>query len=104
MAYVINYKEVNSMPRMDGTGPMGAGSMLGRGLGICTDANGVKFGAGYGRGLGLGFGCRRGFGRGFGRGFTINRLSPKAQEELFHQEKTILQERLEAIDKQLDDR
>ena len=51
------------MPRRDGTGPMGAGSMTGRGLGSCTGANAVKYGAGLGLGLGLGLACRRGFGR-----------------------------------------
>ena len=56
------------MPRRDGTGPMGAGSMTGRGLGLCTGANAVKYGAGLGMGLGLGLACRRCFGRGFGRG------------------------------------
>ncbi|NLW49098.1 MAG: DUF5320 domain-containing protein [Firmicutes bacterium] len=91
------------MPRMDGTGPMGVGSMTGRGLGICTGANGVKYGAGFGRGLSLGLACRRGFGRGFGRGFAINQISPKTQEELLHEERTMLQDRLEVIDKQLED-
>ena len=52
------------MPRRDGTGPMGAGSMTGRGFGLCTGANAVKYGAGLGMGLGLGLACRRGFGRG----------------------------------------
>ena len=52
------------MPRRDGTGPMGAGTMTGHGLGFCTGKNAVKRGAGLG--LGLGFACRRGFGSGFG--------------------------------------
>lgn len=58
------------MPRRDGTGPMGAGTMTGHGLGFCTGKNAVKRGAGLG--LGLGFACRRGFGSGFGRGLAIN--------------------------------
>ena len=33
------------MPRRDGTGPMGAGSMTGRVLGVCTGSNAVKYGA-----------------------------------------------------------
>ena len=91
------------MPRRDGTGPMGAGSMTGRGLGLCTGANVVKYGAGLGMmGLGLGLACRRGFGRGFGRGFAINQTSPKTQKELLNEQKTMLQDRLEAIDKQLE--
>jgi hypothetical protein len=103
MAYVTNYKEVNSMPRRDGTGPMGAGSMTGRGLGFCTGANAVKYGAGPGMGLGLGLARRRGFGRGFGRGFAVNQTSSKTQKELLNEQKTMLQDQLEAIDKQLED-
>ena len=60
------------MPRGDGTGPMGMGSMTGRGAGYCAG-----FGTpGYanplpGRGFGMGFGHGRGFfgGRGGGRGW-----------------------------------
>ncbi|MBN1283640.1 MAG: DUF5320 domain-containing protein [Proteobacteria bacterium] len=52
------------MPRGDGTGPMGAGSMTGRGAGYC---------AGYGApgyaNSGPWYGYGRGFGRGRGRGF-----------------------------------
>jgi hypothetical protein len=102
MAYVINYKEVNSMPGRDRTGPIGAGSMTGRGLGLCTGANAVKYGAGPGMGLGLGLACRRGFGRGLGRGFAINQASSKTQKELLQEQKAILQDRLEVIDKQLE--
>jgi len=92
------------MPRRDGTGPMGAGSMTGRGLGLCTGANAVKYGAGLGMGLGLGLACRRGFGfgRGFGRGSAINQASSKTQKELLNEQKTMLQDRLEVIDKQLE--
>jgi hypothetical protein len=90
------------MPRRDGTGPMGVGSMTGRGLGICTGASAVKYGAGLGMGLGLGFACRRGFSRGFGRGFAGNRTSSKTQKELLSRQKTMLQDRLDVIDKQLE--
>ncbi|MEA4900889.1 DUF5320 domain-containing protein [Desulfitobacterium sp.] len=76
------------MPRRDGTGPMGAGSMTGKGLGLCTGANAVKYGAGPGMGLGL--------------GFAINQTSSKTQKELLHEQKTMLQDRLEVIDKQLE--
>ncbi len=84
------------MPRRDGTGPMGTGSMTGRGLGICTGADAVKYGAGLGMGLGLA--CRRGF----GRGFAVNQNSSKTQKELLNEQKTMLQDRLEVIDKQLE--
>ena len=90
------------MPRRDGTGPMGAGSMTGRGLGLCTGANAVNYGAGRGMGVGRGLTCRHGFGRGFGRGSAINQTSSKTQKELLNEQKTMLQDRLEAIDKQLE--
>ena len=90
------------MPRRDGTGPMGAVSMTGRGLGLCTGASAVKYGAGLGMGLGLGLACRRGFGRGFGRGSAFNQTSSKTQKELLNEQKTMLQDRLEVIDKQLE--
>jgi hypothetical protein len=89
------------MPGRDGTGPMGAGPMTGRGFGICTGANAVKYGAGFGMGLGLA--RRRGFGRGFGRGFPVNEISSETQKELLQAQKEILQKRLEVIDKQLED-
>ncbi len=47
------------MPRGDGTGPMGMGSMTGRGMGYCSGysvpgyANSVGFGYGFGRGRGF---------------------------------------------------
>ncbi len=91
------------MPRRDGTGPMGAGSMTGRGLGVCTGSNVAKYGASLGMGLlGLGLACRRGFGRGLGRGFADNQTSSKSQKELLGEQKTILQDRLKVIDKQLE--
>src|SRR5690554_460321 len=103
MVYATNHKEVKSMPGRDGTGPMGAESMAGRGLGLRTGANAVKYGAGLGMmGLGLRLACRRSFGRGFGRGFAFNQTSSKTQKELLNEQKTMLQERLEVIDKQLE--
>ena len=52
------------MPRMDGSGPLGKGSMTGRGMGKCNpdnkDSETRGFGGGFGGGRG---GCRRG-GRG----------------------------------------
>ena len=60
------------MPRRDGTGPMGAGLMTGRGLGFC-------------------------------RGFGVKQTSSKTQKELLNEQKTMLQDQLEAVDKQLED-
>lgn len=80
------------MPGRDGTGPMGDGSMTGRGLGFCTAAGSVK----YGSGLGLG---RR---RGAGRFFAANSNFSGTQKELLQEQKNILQNRLEVVEKQLE--
>ena len=85
------------MPRRDGTGPMGAGSTTGRGLGVCAGMNTGKYGAGMGPGLG----CRRGSGGGFGRSFAANQAVSMPKEHLQAQ-KDVLQRRLEEIDKQLE--
>jgi Family of unknown function (DUF5320) len=65
------------MPRFDGTGPTGSGSMTGRGQGYCVTDNpgsvgrfvrlGSGLGRGLGRGLGYGLGLALGRGAGFGR-------------------------------------
>ena len=90
------------MPRRDGTGPLGAGSITGRGLGSCAGAKAVKYGAGLGLGLGLGLACRRGFGRGFGRGVAENQASFKSHKELLLEQKTLFEKRIELINKQLE--
>jgi hypothetical protein len=100
MAYTTNHKKMNNMPRRDGTGPIGTGSMTGRGLGFCTGTTAVKYGAGLG--IGLGLACRRGFGRGFRRGFAFNQTSSKTQKELLNEQKNMLQNRPEVIEKQLE--
>jgi len=64
------------MPRQDGTGPLGQGSMTERGLGPC------------------GCGMRRGFGRGYGRGFGFRRQVALTKEE----EKKILEAELKEIE------
>lgn len=90
------------MPGRDGTGPMGAGAMTGRGMGLC--AGGVP-GYGTGRGLGLGLGWRRGFGcgRGFGRYFAPVTLPDDVpQKDILSQQKRVLESRLEMINKQLE--
>lgn len=77
------------MPRFDGTGPMGTGS-LGRGMGPC------------------GQGQARGRGRGFGRGnfgWGMGQFSAPQQEtrEVMEQRKTWLEKQLAAISQQLQD-
>lgn len=82
------------MPRRDGTGPMGAGTMTGRGMGFCTGVNAANYTAG----LGLGLNCRRSF----GRNVFVNQISSKTQKELLEEQKNYLQQHLDNIDKQLD--
>jgi hypothetical protein len=80
------------MPRRDGTGPIGAGSMTGRGLGPCANPNAVRYGAGLGQGLG----------RGLRRGVNVNQSSSKTQKELLQEQREVLKNRVEVIDKQLE--
>ncbi len=69
------------MPRRDGTGPMGQGSMTGRRMGFCNTNNvdnqdaDIARGAGMGtvRGSGSGMGLGRGSGMGLGRGAGMGR-------------------------------
>eukprot|EP00362_Geleiidae_sp_MMETSP1317_P002555 CAMPEP_0201285728 /NCGR_PEP_ID=MMETSP1317-20130820/113739_1 /ASSEMBLY_ACC=CAM_ASM_000770 /TAXON_ID=187299 /ORGANISM="Undescribed Undescribed, Strain Undescribed" /LENGTH=117 /DNA_ID=CAMNT_0047611573 /DNA_START=530 /DNA_END=883 /DNA_ORIENTATION=+ len=69
------------MPGYNKTGPIGQGSMTGRGLGACnTDAQSSFFlpGAGFGRGMGMRRGNRfgqSGYGMGFCRQFAMNQAS-----------------------------
>jgi hypothetical protein len=89
------------MPRRDGTGPMGAGPMTGRGRGVCT---GVKLGR---QRAGLGFGCRLGFSPLFGRGDVLNPnlVNPeyaKTPKEVLEMQKDMLQNSLDTINKQLE--
>ncbi len=100
---------VNDLPGIDGSGPMGAGPMTGRGLGPCAGVNDVRYGAGFGRGFGRGFGFGRGraYGCGFGRGFgwdvAWNQPSSRTQKELLQEQRDILKGRLDAIDEELED-
>ena len=84
------------MPRRDGTGPMGNGSMTGRSMGFCVKA-GIA-----GVGVGLGLGCRRGFRRWFGVNNDFGQISNGTGKESLQAEKEILKNRLEAIEKQLE--
>ena len=84
------------MPRRDGTGPMHAGPMNGRGLGMCTGVNVVKYGVGFG----LGLACRRG--RGLGRCAAANIDSSITRKELLQEQKFVLQSRIHALDMQIE--
>lgn len=54
------------MPRMDNTGPSGAGPMTGGGRGMCVTDEPGRIRRFLGRGMGLGRGLGRGRGRGAG--------------------------------------
>jgi hypothetical protein len=82
------------MPRRDGTGPMGAGAMTGRGLGQCTGVAAQNFGAG------LAF--RRGNGRGLKNRFFANPINPESTKEILQHQKEILKSQLEAIEIQIE--
>jgi hypothetical protein len=90
------------MPGRDGTGPIGVGPMSGRGLGVCS-AGAPGYGAG--RGLGLGFGRRggRGYGRGFGGYAASDRDDPMTRKEALAEQKKLLKDRLDYVNRQLDE-
>jgi hypothetical protein len=97
MAYVTNQREVKELPGKDGTGPMGLGSISGRGLGPCAYTTPVRQGCG----LGLGLGRRSGFRSRFGRGLAYQQ--GLSQKGLLKEQRELLQRRIELIDKQLAD-
>lgn len=86
------------MPKRNGTGPRGAGSMTGKGLGLCKVDNAVMHGTAPGRGIG----CRHACSCGSGKGFAVNPISSQTQKEMLNERKTLLQDQLKAIDKQLE--
>lgn len=97
------------MPRRDGTGPMGAGAMTGRKLGVCTGVNepfyerglgrgcGRGWGRGFGRGMGLGL--RRGFGANAGYGYdqTVSQVALQTQKERLKTALDAIDQRLESL-------
>ena len=102
------------MPRGDGTGPMGMGSMTGRGAGYCAGAVQPGYGmAGFGRGQGVGRRCATGWGMGLGRGFrrgpgfggTMTSLTqppqPETEKQLLKNQANTLQAELKQIQKRL---
>lgn len=105
------------MPGLNGTGPAGAGSMTGRGLGPCGSGEGIPAKEFYGRGMGhplgarfgRGMGCGRGmgFGGGFAPGYGYFRnagapLDEETRKSLLQEQRNFLKARLETIDKQLE--
>ena len=102
------------MPRGNGTGPMGAGPMTGRGAGYCAGfatpgfANQAGYG-GLGRGMGMGRGGRGGMGFGFRNRFYAPEtmqapaINPDQEKEYLANEAKALKNDLEAIAKRLDE-
>ncbi len=85
------------MPNRDGTGPLGTGAAVGRGLGYCSRILPRRFESGSGtflcRGLGSGLRCGRG---GLYDPFEVD------EKELLNTQKNILERRLNSVNKQLD--
>ncbi|NCB29976.1 MAG: hypothetical protein EOM66_01035 [Clostridia bacterium] len=84
------------MPKRDGTGPMGTGMRMGRGLGLCTGACAANYGAG------LGLACRRGFGHGRGTGAPGKETDSKTRAETLQKQRDALQHRLTVLERQLE--
>lgn len=86
------------MPRRNGTGPMGLGSMTGRGKGFCNISNVTKVaGVIGGLGLGLGLGCRRGF----GRNSFVDNIEGESKKDLLMKQKAALENSLKVLNDQL---
>ena len=109
MGICTKLTEEITMPRRDGTGPAGQGSLTGRGLGNCTGARnavyGNGYGCGYGRDLGMVMGLvrRAGYRRGFG-GYYAPAPEPVvyvSQKDLLTAQQEDLKNRLEIINSQL---
>lgn len=95
------------MPGRNGTGPLGFGSMTGRGQGACAGVNTPIYGGSFGRGCGRGFGGRfgRGPGLGFGRGFGFGAnatYNQTASKEGLQAQREQLKAALDAIDQRLE--
>lgn len=114
------------MPGRNGTGPMGRGAVTGRGMGNClkaesgmarlgrramgrgfwcsrTGANAARYGAGLvGRGMGMAMGLGRGLGRGLGWNFEVPRPDPQIEKETLQNQKNLLEEQLQYINRQLE--
>jgi len=117
------------MPRGDGTGPMGAGAMAGRGMGFCAGysmpgyANATPWAGGW-----CGFGRGRGFrngGRGWRQGFAApgrpgwmrlyddgapsgyrapsSQADPESEKQALKAQADFLQSELDQIKKRLED-
>ncbi len=80
------------MPRGNGTGPNGMGSMTGRGLGYCSGDKTPGFAKNFGGGMGRG--------RGFGRGFRMQNFNAPVNTQ--QDEKAFLEQNLELLKSRVD--
>ena len=83
------------MPRLDGTGPMGWGSMTGRGFGYCAGVDTFRYARGF----------RRGFGRICQRlrqRFYYDPYTSMSDKEYLEKQKEILENQLKAINEELE--
>ncbi len=84
------------MPNRNGTGPLGAGPLTGRGMGPC---------GGYGR---ASYGGGRGFGFGRGRGWfpfanTNGAISADDEKQALNSQISLLTEEIDAIKKRIEE-
>lgn len=97
------------MPRGDGTGPMGMGSMTGRGAGFC--AGFASPGYAKQTGYATGFGCGRGFRRmynatglpGYAR-YSANAMASASaddEKELLNRQANFLENQLKQVKKRI---
>ena len=95
------------MPAGNGTGPMGMGSMTGRGAGYCSGSGMPGYANGGGFGGGFGFGGGRGRGRRFfaagpqGRFARQEAFDPATEQQALEDQVKALQAQLEAIHQRL---
>lgn len=80
------------MPRLDGTGPMGQGAMMGGGRGYCG-------GGGFGRGMGRGRGVRGWFGARRNQGPSL--FGSQQDLQILKNEAVLLKARLGEIEGQI---
>lgn len=86
------------MAGRDGTGPLGQGPLTGRGMGVCQQARQSRFP--FGRGCGMGYGGRGRAGYGYGLGGVGVVATDK---EILNEERELLKQRLDQIDRELED-
>ena len=92
------------MPRGDGTGPNGQGSMTGRRRGFCAGFNTPGFmNSGFGRGFarGRGFGWKSRFVHPISQQVQSTTIREKQEKQFLEQELTALKEEVKEIERRL---